>query len=173
MKVFIGADHRGYKLKEFLRGWLMGGEAPHHPSTVQYETGSVQGLQVVDCGAEELNEEDDYVDYAVRVAQHIIQNSKFEIQNYGIVICGSGVGVCMVANKVKGIRCGLGFNAEQVREARENDDINILALAADYTDVQQAKDMVRVFLETKFSGKRRHKRRLKKFRELEDDGDFH
>ena len=77
-------------------------------------------------------------------------------------MCGSGVGVDIVANKISGIRCGLGINPEQVKSAREDDDINVLALAADHTTEKQAKEMIKIFLETPFSGEERHKRRLEK-----------
>ncbi len=150
MKVFIGVDHRGFKLKEFLKGWLMG---------MDYE--------VVDCGAEELDEEDDYVDFAVLVGQQVMKLEEREMKSCGIVICGSGVGVCVVANKFKGVRCGLGLNEEQVGAARRDDDINVLALAVDYVDAQQAKEMVKAFLETEFSGEERHKRRLEKISNIE------
>jgi ribose 5-phosphate isomerase B len=157
MKVFIGADHRGFALKETLVVWLV-----------------ENGYEVVDCGAESFDEEDDYVDYAVKVAKNIknqILNIKNEVSAKhlykGIVICGSGVGVCVVANKFKGVRCGLGVSEEQVREAREDDDINVLALAGDYVGEEGARKMVKAFLETEFTGGERHVRRLEKLKQLE------
>jgi ribose 5-phosphate isomerase B len=159
MKVCLGADHRGFKLKEFLRGWLQG-----------------LGHEVIDCGAFELDEKDDYVDYTIKVGRSVVGDVRSTPpipplkrggEKRGIVICGSGVGVCIAANKVKGIRCGLGLNADQVKDARMHDDINVLALAADFVDARQAKTMVEVFLNTKFSGKERHRRRLRKISELE------
>ena len=153
MRIFIGADHRGFKLKQALKGWL-----------------SDFGHDVVDCGAEEHVEGDDYTDYATKVASQVVRNSGVqELQTFGVVICGSGVGVDVVANKFAGIRCGLGLNAEQVRVAREDDDINVLALAADYVSKDKAEEMVKVFLESEFSGEERHVRRLEKISELESN----
>lgn len=151
MKIYIGADHRGYKLKEDLIDWL-------------------NGLDIIveDLGATKLNPDDDYVDFAEAVSEAVAANLKDEATvARGIFICGSGVGGNIVANKEKGIRCGLGINAEQVKAARNADDINILALAADYTKLNEAKDMVKLFLETEFSGKERHKRRIEKIAQNE------
>lgn len=148
--VFIGTDHRGYKLAEELYLWLMD-----------------QHVSVKNVGAELLDPEDDYVEYAKKVAHTVANDIKLGRISRGIVLCGSGVGVDVVANKVKGIRCGLGINPEQVKSTREDDDINVLALAADHTIAEQAKEMVKVFLETDFSEEERHKRRLEKIASLE------
>lgn len=148
--VFIGTDHRGYKLAEELYLWLMD-----------------QHVSVKNVGAELLDPEDDYVEYAKKAADIVANDIKLGRISRGIVLCGSGVGVEIVANKTKGIRCGLGLNPEQVKSAREDDDINVLAIAADHTNQEQAKEMVKVFLETDFSEEERHKRRLEKIASLE------
>lgn len=150
LKVYLGTDHRGFKLAEELYIWLF-----------------EQNIDIKNVGAEELDPEDDYVDYAREVAVVVASDAKLERTSRGIVLCGSGVGVCVVSNKVKGIRCGLGINAEQVKSAREDDDINVLAIAADHTSEEQAKEIVKVFLETDFSGEERHKRRLEKIEKYE------
>lgn len=148
MTIYLGADHRGFHLKEELKLWLI-----------------QQGHEVVDVGASSLVPDDDYVDYAKRVADSVLTEEFQHRGRRGILICASGVGVDIVANRFKRIRCGLGISPEQVREAREDDDINVLALAADYTDAGTAKEMVETFLETEFSRKERYIRRLKKIDE--------
>ena len=156
MKVFIGADHRGYKLKEKLKRWLAG-----------------MGYKIKDCGAIEEIPKDDYVTYAMKVAREMVgsamrNDSEASEGSRGIVLCGTGVGVDVVVNKVNGVRCGLGLNEEQVKAARHDDDINVLALAADYIGEEEAKKMVKAFLETEFGGKERYVRRLKKIKKLEE-----
>lgn len=151
VKVYIGTDHRGFKLAEELYVWLL-----------------EQNIDIKNIGAEKLDSDDDYVEYAREVAVVVASDEKLGRTSRGIVLCGSGVGVCVVANKVKGIRCGLGINAEQVKSAREDDDINVLAIAADYASEEEVKEMIKVFLETDFSDEERHKRRLKKIKKYED-----
>lgn len=141
--IYIGADHRGYNLKEKIKTWLKD-----------------WGYEFEDLGNTKFDPEDDYPDYALAVARVIANN--IEQGAKGIIICGSGVGVDIVANKVKGIRCGLGFTEEQVKMARKNDDINCLALAADFIDEEKAKNLIKIFLETPFSGEEKHKRRIEK-----------
>ena len=148
--VFVGTDHRGFKLAEELYLWLLG-----------------QHISVKNVGADSLDPNDDYVDYAKEVAHTVVNDIKLGRISRGIVLCGSGVGVDIVANKISGIRCGLGINPEQVKSAREDDDINVLALAADHTTEKQAKEMIKIFLETPFSGEERHKRRIDKIKQLE------
>lgn len=141
MNIFIGADHRGFRLKEELRIWLI-----------------QSGYEVTDLGAADLLPTDDYPDYAVAVAQKVITTE----DSKGIVICGSGVGVDIVANKVKGIRSALGSSVEEIKSGREDDDINVLALGADYTDFEKAKLLIKTFLETPFKNEERYLRRIEK-----------
>lgn len=148
MKVYIAADHRGFTTKEQLKSYL-----------------AEQGVEVEDLGAEERVDGDGYVDYAVAVAKRIAN----EHDARGIVICGSGVGVDMVANKTRGVRSGLGIAEDQVTAARKDDDINVLAIAADYTLPEEVKKMVNAFLKTPFSQAERHQKRLEKVRELEQN----
>lgn len=150
MDIYLGADHRGFALKETIKAWL-----------------TSQGIQVHDLGAESYDKTDDYVSYAYSVATHVAAAEKQGIRSRGIVLCGSGVGVEMVADKVSGIRCGLGFSQAQVSAARHDDAITILALPADYLDIMTAKKLVKVFLETPFSQEERHKRRIRKINELD------
>lgn len=152
--IFIGTDHRGFELKEKLKVWL-----------------HKHGHKVIDVGAATYNPGDDYIDFAIAVSQAVSkqgnQQSVINNQQFGILICGSGVGVNIAANKIQGIRCGLGLSKEQVVAARRHDDINVLALAADYVSSDQAKEMVKALLDTPFSGEERHRDRIEKIKTLE------
>lgn len=147
MKVYIGADHRGYNLKQAIKGWLR-----------------ELGYDIEDVGALMLNPKDDYTTYASKVGTKVGLNK----DTMGILFCGSGVGVDVTANKFKGIRASVGKLPEQVKAGRNDDDMNVLVVAADFTDLVSAKNMVKVFLETKFEGKERHKRRLEEIRKIEE-----
>lgn len=148
MKVYIGADHRGYHLKEKVARWLF---------EWKYE--------FEDLGADHLDLADDYTVYAERVASEV--RDKSEEGRKGILLCGSGVGVDILANKFDGIRASVAKSAQQVMKGRSDDDMNILVLAAEYTSEEEAKKMVKVFLETEFSGKARYKRRLEEIKKVE------
>jgi ribose 5-phosphate isomerase B len=146
MKIYLGADHRGYLLKEKIARFLF-----------------EKGYSFEDMGALSLDPDDDYPLYAEKVASMIASSTK----DMGILVCGSGVGVLIVANKFDGVRAGLGINKEQVVAARNDDDINVLALASDFTDEKQALEMVLAFLETPFSGKAKHKKRIEDISRIE------
>ncbi len=147
MKIYIGADHRGFTLKQSLKPFLQ-----------------EQGVEVVDLGAAEHIDGDDYVDYAAAVGTEIAKDP----ESRGIVICGSGVGVDMVANKIKGVRSGLGIAEDQVTASRKDDDINVLAIAADYTLPEEVRKMVRAFITTPFSDEPRYQARIDKVNKLEN-----
>ncbi|MEX2052672.1 MAG: RpiB/LacA/LacB family sugar-phosphate isomerase, partial [Candidatus Paceibacterota bacterium] len=87
--------------------------------------------------------------------------------NKGFVICGSGIGIAIAANKVKGIRAGTAVDPKQAEDSVNDEDLNVLALPADFIDEKQAKDIVEAFLDTPFSGIERHVRRVNKIKELE------
>ncbi|PIV09865.1 ribose-5-phosphate isomerase [Candidatus Roizmanbacteria bacterium CG02_land_8_20_14_3_00_36_15] len=146
MTIFIAADHRGFELKNALIEYL-------HEKNIRIE----------DLGNYQYEAEDDYPDYAKKVAQAVLQNPT---EFLGIVISGSGVGVAITVNRSKGIRCGLGFEAGQLKHTRENDHINVLALAADYLDPETAKKLVDVFIEAKPRQEQKYLRRIKKLDEL-------
>lgn len=139
MRVILAADHGGFEMKEKLKKYL-----------------KEKGYEGVDVGASELREGDDFVDYALEAGQRLQMN----FDDRGIVLCRNGVGVSIVANRLSGVRCVLGFDKKQVERAREDDDVNCLALPADYLDLEKAKELVEVFLETKFSNEERFRRRL-------------
>lgn len=149
MKVAIAADHRGFNLKTDLM-------------TQYYDAGD--GVEWVDLGAEVFRPTDDYVDYAVALVEQMQVNPEIE---QGVLICGSGVGMSIVANRFIGIRCGLGFNVDQVKEARAADDINVLALPSDFTNLVHARNVVEMFLKTAYDNLPAHQRRLDELHSLE------
>jgi ribose 5-phosphate isomerase B len=143
--VYIGADHRGFRLKEEIKKWL---ENEHY----EYR----------DLGANEYDKEDDYPDIAFKLAE-IVAREKAK----GILVCGSGAGASIAANKVTGIRAGLCTSEKQVAAARNDDDINVLCLSADSVAVEINLKIVTVFLGTTFSSEERHFRRIQKIRDYE------
>lgn len=146
MKIFIGSDHRGYKLKESIARWLFDLEHAY-----------------LDVGALSLDPKDDYTKYAEEVASLVAANKG----SRGVLLCGSGVGVDVVANKFDGIRASLGKSVLQVEAGRNDDDMNILVIAADFTTEKEAKAMLIAFLETKFDGLARHERRIEEIEKVE------
>ncbi len=152
MKIYLGADHRGYKLKEKVFQWLVSG-----------------GYEVEDYGAYEFDKTDDYTIYAEKVASVISDKDRDKPKSgeRGILLCGSGVGVDIMANKFDGVRASIGKSPEQVKAGRSDDDMNVLVIAADFTKEIEAKKMVEVFLQTKFAGKTRHKKRLENISRIE------
>lgn len=141
MKIYIGADHRGFALKEELKKYL---------TDTSYE--------VFDCGAVSYDADDDYPDFARAVAERV----RREHDARGILICGSGAGVAIAANKIKGIRAATVHAVRQAVMARADEDVNVLALPADFIDAPRAKDIIDAFIMTSFSGAERHARRLAK-----------
>lgn len=146
MKIYIGADHRGFKLKEELKPWLIS-----------------QGYEVEDKGAYQLDTDDDFPDFASAVSEAVVSSPK----SMGILICGSGSGVNILANKFKSIRCAIGFTADQIKSSRNDDNINILVLPADFLTADQAQNIVKSFLDTPFSNLEHHLRRLQKISNIE------
>lgn len=145
--IYIASDHRGFKLKEYLKNFL-----------------SSQGVVFEDLGNHEFDSEDDYPDFAFALAQKVAEDFS---SNTGIMICGSGLGMVVAANKVKGIRAGLVTSAWLAKHGRENDDLNVLSLAADITDEKIAEEIVKTWLKTNFSGEEKYKRRVRKIKEYE------
>ncbi len=147
MLIYIGADHRGFQLKEILKNFL-----------------KEQGYEVIDVGNDHYDENDDYTDFAVSVGRAI---SEDPYNRRGVLICRSGIGVDIVANKFKGVRSALVSNPDQAYLSRNDDDTNVLSLAAEFLSDEQAKKILSVWLQTPFSGEEHHKRRLKKIIEIE------
>jgi glucose-6-phosphate isomerase/transaldolase/glucose-6-phosphate isomerase len=144
--VAIGGDHGGYALKGELLPWL-----------------ESQGYRVMHLGAHALDPGDDYPDLARLVAAAVASGQA----SRGVLICGSGAGACIAANKVPGARAGLCHDTYSARQGVEHDDMNVLCLGGRVVGVELAKELVRAFLEARFSGEERHRRRLDKVAELE------
>lgn len=122
-----------------------------------------EGHTVTDVGPTEYHEDDDYPDYGMRVARAVAEQP----ERRGIVLCGSGVGMSVVANKAPGIRAALIHDPAIARAARNDDDNNVLALGSDYIDTKSAKEVITQWLATPFSGAERHQRRIKKIAQYE------
>lgn len=148
MMIYIGADHRGFELKELLIEKLRAHE-------YAYE----------DFGVYEFNPDDDYTDIAIKVAEKVSEDAS----NKGILLCGSGIGVCITANKIKGIRAGTVDALGIAKKAREDDDINILCLPADFLDENLAWELIEVFLNTEFIANEKHLRRIKNIEAYENN----
>lgn len=144
--LYIGSDHAGFKLKEEIKKYL-----------------EFLGYKSEDLGAKTFNEKDDYPEFAQAVAEKIAADPHAR----GILICGNGVGVCMAANKIKGVRAGVGYNIGVAKTMRADDDTNILCLAGRVLSTEFARAIIRLWLETPFSGEERHVRRLKQVAQLE------
>lgn len=147
--IYLGADHRGFELKEKIKSWLL-----------------EWGYRYEDMGAFEYNKDDDYPDFATAVAMAVALSLSKGQTGKGILVCGSGVGVIIAANKVKGILAGTAISALQIKDSVNDEDTNVLGISADYLS-EQAQEIVKTFLETKFSGEERHIRRINKIKELE------
>lgn len=148
MHIYLGADHRGYHLREKILKWL--------------EENLPEENKVYDLSAKQVEKDDDYVDIALEVAEKVVLG-----KNLGILICGSGVGMCVAANKVKGARAGLCNQARQVVAGRRDDDMNILCLGSDTVSEDESIMMVSAFLTTPFAPEERYVRRLTKIRKYE------
>ena len=147
MKIAIAADHAGFELKESLRSQL-----------------THAGHEVIDFGTDSLQSVD-YPDFAGKVAHEVAGGGA----ERGILVCSTGVGMSMAANKVDGIRAALGTIPDEVRLTRQHNDANVLTLGARYLDAPKAMELVNVFLETEFEGGR-HARRVGKIMDLEKSG---
>lgn len=144
--IIIGSDHAGYKLKELIKGYL-----------------SEIGENYKDVGTNS-EESCDYPVFAEKVAKEVVSTGNAK----GILVCGSGIGVSMAANKVKGIRAALCMNAELAEMSRRHNDANILCLGARYIDFEAAKSIIKVFLSTEFEGGR-HERRVQEIKDIEEN----
>ncbi len=146
MRIYLGADHGGFKLKEEIKDWLKD-----------------WGYDFEDLGASNYIPEDDYPDYAWPVALKVGNEPKA----LGILACRSGQGECIVANKAKGARAALAWNERSAEAARHDDDANVLCLPADYLSLDDAKKIVHAFLTTKFGKDERYHRRVDKVRKID------
>jgi ribose 5-phosphate isomerase B len=147
MKVYIGTDHNGFSLKNSLVEYLR-----------------KAGYEVVDDGRDRLDPDDDFPIFAKQVVT-AMQTSD-DREPMGILLCGSGQGMCMAANRFKGIRAALGYDHESVRSARHDDDANILCLPARHLKKDTTNVLVETFLNTPFSHVGRFQRRIKELDEM-------
>ena len=145
MKLYIGSDHAGFALKEYLIKYLL-----------------QKGLEVVDCGTHSTDS-CDYPDYAKVVCEKCLSDNTF-----GILVCYTGIGMSITANKFKGIRASLVGKVEDAILTREHNDANILCLSAKNTSNDEACKIVDAFLNTKFLGER-HLRRVNKIKAIENE----
>jgi ribose 5-phosphate isomerase B len=148
MKVYIGADHRGFSLKEKIKQLLQ-------EKNILFE----------DLGNIILDPTDDYPEFAKRVAQHVAQ----EQNSLGIIACGSGVGVDIAANKIDGIRTAHIMNPQQITEARQDDNVNVMALAADFFAEKDLESTIAAFLNTPYDPSEKHERRLDEIQKIEHE----
>ena len=144
--IYLGADHRGFlqkeKIKEFLRSL---------------------NLDVTDLGPTEIIPDDDFPIISIKVAETVARKNG----DLGILICGSGAGACLAANKVVGARAALGFSVKQIYAAREEDNINILCLAGDHIDPETNLEIVQSFLDSFYIAEERRIRRLQQIADYE------
>lgn len=145
MHIAIGSDHAGYILKEEIKEFL-----------------KEEGVEVEDCGTYD-SQPSDYPDIAFQVAEKVRRG---QVER-AILVCGTGLGMCMAADKVEGIRCAVCSDETSARFARSHNDANILALGARIIGPELAKNIVKVFLSTSFSGEERHLKRIRKIEEYE------
>jgi ribose 5-phosphate isomerase B len=154
--IYIGSDHRGYNLKEYLKDYL-----------------SKAKISFKDVGNHKFDPEDDYPDFAFEVAKAVARDLKKHPStelgtSTGVMICGSGLGMVVAANKVKGIRAGLATTEWLAKHGRENDDLNIISLAADLTDFSMAEKILKVWLNSKFKNETKYQRRIDKINKIEE-----
>lgn len=143
MKIAIGNDHAGYKTKLEVISYLNG-----------------KGIETIDCGT--YSEDScDYPDFAKATGEKVINNKA----DYGVLICGSGEGISIAANKVKGIRCGIAYNDEVAKLMRQHNNANIIAFGARFMTNEEIIQRINIFLETPFEGGR-HAQRVAKIENI-------
>lgn len=146
MRIAVGADHAGYELKVQIVDILKG-----------------LGHEVSDVGAHSLDPADDYPDFVKALAEDVVSQKSAR----GIMVCGSGVGASVAANKVRGVRASVCHDTYSAHQGVEHDDMNVLCLGARIIGEELAAELVSTFVSAEFSGEERHKRRLGKVLEME------
>ncbi len=149
MRIAIGGDHWGLELKSRLIQHL-----------------EKLGHEVLDAGAYTHDPTDDYPDFARAVAERLVAGQA----DRGIVVCGSGVGACIAANKVRGVRAGICHDTYSAHQGVEHDDMNVLCMGSRIVGEELAKEIVNAFVSASFTGEARHLRRLQKVKAIEDSG---
>ena len=144
-KIYLASDHAGFHLKEEIKHYLDRVKIPYE-----------------DIGNTKYQATDDYPDFAYRAAQRVAKG-----RARGIMLCHNGVGVCIVANKVKGVRAVNASSVTVARESRRDDDTNVLCLGGEHVSITMAKKIIKAWLETSFSRAKRHRRRVDTIKRLE------
>jgi len=145
--IYVGSDHAGLQLKNIL-----------------VESLAKSGYSVTDIGPKEYKPEDDFPDFAAKVCR-MLKNDK---EAKGILVCGSGQGMAMVANKIKGIRAAVCWNTGIAKQAREHLDANVLCLGASYLNEAEAREITDTFLNTQFLAREKYLRRIRKIKEFKN-----
>lgn len=145
--IYIGADHGGYLMKGEVKKWFL-----------------KEGVEFVDVGASEFMDGDDYPVYAKKVANFVAKDLK---KNFGVLICRSGIGMAVAANKVKGVRAGVVWDEKLAVMSKNDDFCNVLCLPSDYVKLKKALLIVSNWLKSSYSTEERHKRRVKQIANME------
>ena len=145
MRVILASDHAGLRLKEKIKKYLA-------RKKIEYEDLGTESFKSVD-----------YPDYAIKVAEKVAKNKNTR----GILVCGTGTGMTIAANKVKGIRAVAAYDAYSAKMSRIDNDTNVLGLRGRFFPLEKIKKIITVWLDTPFSGEKRHKRRIKKIGDYE------
>ncbi len=145
MRVILASDHAGLRLKEKVKKYLA-------RKKIEYEDLGTKSFKSVD-----------YPDYALKVAEKVAKNKNTR----GILVCGTGTGMTIAANKVKGIRAVAAYDAYSAKMSRIDNDTNVLGLRGQFFPLEKIKKIITVWLDTPFSGEKRHKRRIKKIGDYE------
>ncbi len=143
--LYIGSDHRGYKLKEYIKEYL-----------------DDRAIKFEDMGTNN-EKESDYPEFAQKVGKKVSRT-----HNRGILICGSGAGMTIAANKIKGVYAALAANPAMARAIKEQDDVNILVLAANFTSKEDAKAILNSWFESEYNRQDRHQRRIDQIKKIEN-----
>ncbi len=149
MIIYVGSDHAGFALKEKIKKYL-------HSKNIDFE----------DVGPERYEKKDDYPDFAFKVAEKVISNRKKDAK--GVLICGTGSGMTIAANKVPGIRAVAPYDSYSAKMSRLHNDANILGLRGREFSFNKIKNIINIWLKTEFSSEERHKRRLMKIDKYEN-----
>jgi ribose 5-phosphate isomerase B len=147
MKIYIGSDHNGFALKQELTNFL-----------------NQSGYEVIDEGNQKLKPDDDFPQFAGRVVAAMLTSDDPDPR--GILICGSGQGMCMTANRFKGVRASVVWDLYEARASRNDDDSNIICLPSRILKADKANALVQTWLNTPFAGAARFKRRIREMDEL-------
>lgn len=143
MKIGFASDHRGYKLKEYLKN-------------------NLNDVEIVDFGTDS-EESTDYPDYAFKLGEAVVNKEV----DFGVAICGSGIGISIACNKVKGVRCAKVSNTEEAMYTRNDNDSNIVAFGEKISE-EDALSIVKTFINTPFSNIEKHQRRINKITDYEE-----